>query len=722
MPTSIWKRSGQNREVKVYCRQKSTGVGIFLALALCRPGGAFIGSAQAQEMSPQVAQTSNKVAVVSEKRLYLQSSSEGREAWRKLNADPRVLHLLAWYAEKGSIARGDFFFDRRQAADAYLIPLNDSPLLDVQSTSISSASVAHALEGEAAYLYLLRPKSQPDAFLWVTMRSSIQNNARVFRLEVGPELLEYNSVSEKLSRGRLSEGDLISPDFDISQVGTVWNCLLAYLGLSSVSDLFSLISDYCNLQSSVQAVAQMVNGCVNPLNAINCALGVGAFLGCAIGNVGTCVNGSSSFTLSSVPTSRIITQGQSTTYAITAAFAGGFSGPVNGFTIAGLPSGVTYSFTPTSIQTSGGTTTLTVTTASSAQIIDAVLTVSAVGPNGLQNSIPLELNINPSQSGSGTSATFSNAVVSKTNPGGQCSRPPSAQSFLTTDGSAYLYFEATTTVSDNISSDWLAPDNTIVGGGNWSGNVGSYCYPFISLNISNLPSSQLGGWKARVYDNGVPQLSIPFSVSAPSSGPAPPPRITSVTPIIAPVGVNTTFTINGSGFQQGFSGALWVGSNSFPLNPGAQTIWLGNPNQVQLIVQVGALASPTTQFGLQIINPDQQASAIYTGLTAQAGGSGAAGPNVQISFSPNPVPRSTDGSWHYTVIVTETNGVGVTLNSLSFAGNDYSQYIAAWFGTNQIPAHGQISSGISTSGSSGNWPWTFGGSGQIWSQNVTLQP
>ena len=41
----------------------------------------------------------------------------------------------------------------------------------------------------------------------------------------------------------------------------------------------------------------------------------------------------------------------------------------------------------------------------------------------------------------------------------------------------YLYFFATTTLNDNITSDWLAPDGTVFTGGHWSPPVfGNYCY------------------------------------------------------------------------------------------------------------------------------------------------------------------------------------------------------------------------------------------------------
>jgi hypothetical protein len=96
--------------------------------------------------------------------------------------------------------------------------------------------------------------------------------------------------------------------------------------------------------------------------------------------------------------------------------------------------------------------------------------------------------------------------------------------------------------------------------------------------------------------------------------------------------------------------------------------------------------------------------------------------NLLISFSPNPVPRSNDGKWNYTVAVKETGGVGVNLTGLVVAGIDYSQNISNWFGTSTIPANGQISGGFTTTGSPGSLVWEFIGNGLTWSQSINLLP
>ena len=100
---------------------------------------------------------------------------------------------------------------------------------------------------------------------------------------------------------------------------------------------------------------------------------------------------------------------------------------------------------------------------------------------------------------------------------------------------------------------------------------------------------------------------------------APRPLITDINPKEIPIGIDRTLTVEGSGFKQGFSAKVKVGSNVFPVNPGAQTLFL-SPNRVQVIVKIGGLNDSTTSFSLSIVNPDGQASPEFTGLQAIRGG------------------------------------------------------------------------------------------------------
>ena len=96
------------------------------------------------------------------------------------------------------------------------------------------------------------------------------------------------------------------------------------------------------------------------------------------------------FTLSASPTSRSITRGQSTTYAITVNRAGGFASAVS-FSVSGLPSRATGSFSPSS--TTGTSSTLTVATSSKTTRGSRTLTITGTG-GGRSRTVQVSLNVN----------------------------------------------------------------------------------------------------------------------------------------------------------------------------------------------------------------------------------------------------------------------------------------------------------------------------------------
>ena len=389
--------------------------------------------------------------------------------------------------------------------------------------------------------------------------------------------------------------------------------------------------------------------------------------------------------------------------------------------MSGLQPGATASFSAQTIASAADATQLTIATTSSTTTGNNTLTISATG-NGNTKSTTAQLNITPFNSGGGGggSAVLSNgqSVSASLSQGQQNSyriAVPSGASQLsvnmTGSGDADLYVKYGSQATFN----------------NYD------CRPYTSTaNESCTFSNPLpGDWFIMVngYTASSYTLTARYSGGGGSGG-APVPHITDINPKSVSVGVNNTFTITGTGFQPGFSGALWVGSSSYPLYPGAQTNYISS-TQVQLVVQVGSSGSPTTAFGLQIINPDSQASAIYTGLTAQGSGGGSSTTgHVQITFVPSSVTRdSGDGKFHFTVNLHETSGVGVTLTGMSAGGNDYSSNISSWFGSNYLPGNGSAGVNITTTCSSPcnfNDPWVFTGNdanghnGLTWSATVFL--
>lgn len=75
---------------------------------------------------------------------------------------------------------------------------------------------------------------------------------------------------------------------------------------------------------------------------------------------------------------------------------------------------------------------------------------------------------------------------------------------------------------------------------------------------------------------------------------------------------------------------------------------------------------------------------------------------LNISIVPNPVPYNSEtGEWLFNVILTESNGIGVTLISLRFDGYDqeeelfntqilYEEDIIDWFDSSYLPAFSSI--------------------------------
>lgn len=75
---------------------------------------------------------------------------------------------------------------------------------------------------------------------------------------------------------------------------------------------------------------------------------------------------------------------------------------------------------------------------------------------------------------------------------------------------------------------------------------------------------------------------------------------------------------------------------------------------------------------------------------------------INIVADPNPVPCSSeDGRWYYTINISESNGVGVTVTSLTFTyytqedqliGTESfdANTLFGWFGTGYIPAFSTI--------------------------------
>jgi len=86
------------------------------------------------------------------------------------------------------------------------------------------------------------------------------------------------------------------------------------------------------------------------------------------------VTASADFAISATPSSRSLVPGSGTSYSVNVTGSGGFGGTVT-FNVSGLPTGATYTFTPTSV-TASGSTALAVTTSASTPVGSYPLTIT----------------------------------------------------------------------------------------------------------------------------------------------------------------------------------------------------------------------------------------------------------------------------------------------------------------------------------------------------------
>lgn len=96
--------------------------------------------------------------------------------------------------------------------------------------------------------------------------------------------------------------------------------------------------------------------------------------------------------------------------------------------------------------------------------------------------------------------------------------PDAADSFLTSDQWIYLWFTAAVNADEQLSNQWIQPNGQVAASGQWGRVSGNYCFTGASLYVGSLPSSALGQWEARVYNDGVFLCSVYFLVR--DGGPA----------------------------------------------------------------------------------------------------------------------------------------------------------------------------------------------------------
>jgi len=199
-----------------------------------------------------------------------------------------------------------------------------------------------------------------------------------------------------------------------------------------------------------------------------------------------------------------------------------------------------------------------------------------------------------------------------------------------------------------------------------------------------------------IYATGVGTFDHPPATGAASAG----------SPLAT--AINPTVSVGGAPANVSFTG----------LTP-------GDVGLVQINIQLPATLPPGAS--LPVLVKFGSASSQSVNLNVAGHVSTGAG-NLSVTFSPNPVPKASNGAWTCSITLRETGGVGVTLTKMVIAGTDSTALIAPLFGSNHVAANGSLTATISLTGvapPSEVWQFTgnddAGHTGLSWSGTVSFQ-
>jgi len=114
------------------------------------------------------------------------------------------------------------------------------------------------------------------------------------------------------------------------------------------------------------------------------------------------------------------------------------------------------------------------------------------------------------------------SMLTKSFDAASCSVPSPATAFLTTDQTAFLWFNVTGANAGDVPSvNWYLPSGPVYQSANWDpvASAGNWCF-WASIDIANNPpASSPGNWVVRVFWNGPSLFTQNFTILAPNSNP-----------------------------------------------------------------------------------------------------------------------------------------------------------------------------------------------------------
>ena len=270
------------------------------------------------------------------------------------------------------------------------------------------------------------------------------------------------------------------------------------------------------------------------------------------------------FTISATPASQTITPGASTTYTTSVTPVNGFSGTVALRVSAGLPSGVTASFNPSSITGGTGSSTLRISSNSAAALGNATLTIQ--GTNGsLTHTATVTLVVQPTSPPDTTPPLWTCCTVLNSDPNNYVLQ------YSAQDGGSGL---ASITINQAANATANIPQFTAgtTAPINFTSTETNGLSSYISFQLQDVAGnvSYIDPWHVKVPTDALQQLLLAGLITPPLPTSPAPPNLPGIPPgFPLPFTVETKFISSAGG--------------------GVLTISNGSPGLVVLIIQVNGV-------------------------------------------------------------------------------------------------------------------------------------
>ena len=389
-----------------------------------------------------------------------------------------------------------------------------------------------------------------------------------------------------------------------------------------------------------------------------------------------------SFSLTAIPSSQVLIQGNATTYSVSVKPSNGFAGNAS-LNVTGLPSGATASFSPNSVVGSGSST-LTVSTSSSTPAGTYPLTVTATSGT-LTRSTQVNLVVNPFS----VAATPSSRTVVQGNGSSYSVSIKASSGFTENVGFSVTGLPSGATASFSPSSVSGSGSTTLTVNTSSSTPIGTY-----TLTIAASGDAVTCSAPVKLVVNAFSVAATPSSQTVEQGNGA-----TYAVRVAAPSGFTGNVSLNITGLPSGATASFSPGSLS---GPGSSTLTVNTssstPDGAYMLTIAATSSSLTYYTQVKLVVAD-----------------------FLISASPSSQTVSKNSGTTYNVTVSAlgpfTDSIGLTVSGLP-------ALTSAVFSPTEVQESGQSTLTISTGASapSGTYPLTItgGGGGVSHSTNVTL--